>query len=43
MTTGPDIYDPYRRQVNTYGEISVYKRDCAQIVPPNPDHPPKTD
>ena len=33
MTGGPDIYDNYKRQVNTYGETSVYKRDCAQLVP----------
>jgi hypothetical protein len=33
MTAGPGIYDNYKRQVNTYGETSVYKRDCGQLVP----------
>jgi hypothetical protein len=27
MSAGPDIYDNYKRQVNAYGETSVYKRD----------------
>jgi hypothetical protein len=30
---GPGIYDNYKRQVNSYGETSVYKRDCGQLVP----------
>jgi hypothetical protein len=29
MVAGPDIYDNYKRQVNSYGETSVYKRDCG--------------
>ena len=33
METGPDIYDNYKHQVNVYGETSVYKRDCGQLVP----------
>ena len=33
MTAGPGIYDNYKRQVNAYGETSVYKRDCGQLVP----------
>jgi hypothetical protein len=33
MVTGPVIYDNYKRQVNAYGETSVYKRDCGQLVP----------
>jgi hypothetical protein len=33
MTAGPGIYDNYKRQVNVYGETSVYKRDCGQLVP----------
>ena len=33
MTAGPGIYDNYMRQVNAYGETSVYKRDCGQLVP----------
>ena len=33
MATGPGIYDNYKRKVNTYGETSVYKRDCGQLVP----------
>jgi hypothetical protein len=33
MSAGPGIYDNYKRQVNTYGETSVYKRDCGQLVP----------
>ena len=33
MTSGPVIYDNYKRLVNTYGETSVYKRDCGQLVP----------
>ena len=43
MAAGPGIYDTYRCQVNAYGEIRVYKRDCAQLVPPKPAQPPKTD
>ncbi len=27
MAAGPDIYDNYKRQVNVYGETSVYKCD----------------
>ena len=42
MTTGPGIYDNYKRQVNSYGETSVYKRDCGQLVP-KPVTTPKTD
>ncbi len=42
MTSGPDIYDNYNRQVTVYGETSVYKRDCGQLVP-NPLTTPKTD
>ena len=33
MAAGPDIYDNYKCQVNVYGETSVYKRDCGQLVP----------
>jgi hypothetical protein len=33
MSAGPDIYDNYKHQVNAYGETSVYKRDCGQLVP----------
>jgi hypothetical protein len=33
MVAGPGIYDNYKRQVNSYGETSVYKRDCGQLVP----------
>jgi hypothetical protein len=33
MAAGPGIYDNYKRQVNAYGETSVYKRDCGQLVP----------
>ena len=33
MTAGPGIYDNYKIQVNVYGETSVYKRDCGQLVP----------
>jgi hypothetical protein len=33
MTTGPDIYDNYKSQVNAYGETSVYNRDSGQLVP----------
>ncbi len=33
MDTGPGIYDNYKRQVNAYGETSVYKRYCGQLVP----------
>ena len=33
MTTGPGIYDNFKRQVNTYGETNVYKRDCGELVP----------
>ena len=42
MAAGPDIFDNYRRQVNDYGETSVYKCDCVQLVP-NPAPAPKTD
>ena len=42
MAAGPDIYDNYKRQVNSYGETSVYKRDCGQLVP-KPVTTPKTD
>ena len=42
MTTGPDIYDNYKCQVNAYGETRVYKRDCGQLVP-KPADTPKTD
>ena len=42
MTTGPDIYDNYKRQVNAYGETSVYKRDCGHLVP-KPADATKTD
>ena len=41
MTAGPGIYDNYKRKDNSY-ETSVYKRDCAQLVP-NPTVTPKTD
>jgi hypothetical protein len=43
MAAGPGIYDPYRRQVNAYGQISVYKRECSQLVPPKSALPAKTD
>ena len=33
MAAGPGIYDNYKRQVNVYGETSVYKRDYGQLVP----------
>jgi hypothetical protein len=33
MSAGPGIYDNYKPQVNAYGETSVYKRDCGQLVP----------
>jgi hypothetical protein len=33
MAAGPGIYDNYKSQVNAYGETSVYKRDCGQLVP----------
>ena len=33
MTAGPGISDNYKSQVNVYGETSVYKRDCGQLVP----------
>ena len=33
MHVGPGIYNDYKRQVNAYGETSVYKRDCGQLVP----------
>ena len=32
MDAGPGIYN-YKHQVNAYGETSVYKRDCGQLVP----------
>jgi hypothetical protein len=33
MAARPGIYGNYKRQVNAYGETSVYKRDCGQLVP----------
>ena len=33
MEAGPGIYDNYRRQVNSYVETNVYKRDCVQLAP----------
>jgi hypothetical protein len=33
MSAGPGIYDKYKCQVNSYGETSVYKRDCGHLVP----------
>ena len=33
IAAGPSIYDNYKRQVNAYGETSVYKRHCGQLVP----------
>ncbi len=33
MTASPGIYDKYKIQVNAYGETSVCKRDCGQLVP----------
>ena len=33
MTTDPTIYDNYKRQVNSYGETSVYKRDFGLPFP----------
>jgi hypothetical protein len=33
MAAGPGIYDNYKCQVNAYGETSVYKCDCGQLVP----------
>jgi hypothetical protein len=42
MAAGLGIYDNYNRQVNAYGETSVYKRDCGQLVP-KPVSMPKTD
>ena len=42
MAAGPDIFDNYRRQVNAYGETSVYKCDCVQLVP-KPAPVPETD
>ena len=42
MTTDPAIYDDYKRQVNVYGETSVYKRDYGKLVP-KPVVTPKTD
>ena len=42
MEGGPGIYDNYNHQVNAYGETSVYKSDCGQLVP-KPVTTPKTD
>ena len=42
MAAGPDIYDNYKCEVNSYGETSVYNRDCGQLVP-KPVTTPKTD
>ena len=42
MTTDPDIYDNYKRQVHVYGETRVYKCDYGQLVPKTEDTP-KTD
>jgi hypothetical protein len=33
IAAGPGIHDNYMRQVNAYGETSVYKSDCGQLVP----------
>ena len=33
MASGPGIYDNYKLQVNSYGETSVFNRDCGQLVP----------
>ena len=43
MAAGPGIYDPYKRQVNAYGQLSLYRRECSQLVPPKAALPPKTD
>jgi len=32
MASGPGIYDNYKLQVNSYGETSVFNRDCGQLV-----------
>ena len=32
MAAGPGIYDNYKNLVNSYGETSVYKCDCGQVV-----------
>jgi ABC-type uncharacterized transport system auxiliary subunit len=42
MAAGPDIYDNYKCQVNSYGETRVYKRVSGQLVP-KPAAAPKTD
>jgi hypothetical protein len=42
IVPGPGIYDNYKRQVNAYGETSVYKRVCGHLVP-KPDVVNKTD
>ena len=32
MAAGPVIYDNYKRQVNAYGETSVYKRSAFDTI-----------
>ena len=43
MAADPGIYDPYRCQVNAYGQLSLYKCECSHLVPPKATLPPKTD
>ena len=33
LAAGPGIFNLFKRQVNAYGELAAYKRDCSKLVP----------
>ena len=33
LDVGPGIFNLFKRQVNAYGELAAYKRDCGKLVP----------
>ena len=33
LAVGPGIFNLFKRQVNAYGELAAYKRDCGKLVP----------
>ena len=42
IAAGPGIFNVFKRQVNTYGQLAAYKSACSKLVP-KPVAPPKTD
>ena len=42
IAAGPGIFNPFKRQVNAYGQFAAYKSACSKLIPKVVD-PSKTD